>query len=274
MTNNNHKSVCGFSETLVSYLYVEEIGAAEKLRFERHVLTCRECSDELSAFGGIRSAMQNWREEEFAALSTPVFELPKETAKQSAASQFANEQNYPGRIARWRELFSLNRLRTAGAAAAFAAVAICFGLFYFATLTPNDGYQKDMAEINQPELSPPASASVSPTADDSTSTVNNEESNKSAPETAFRKNSVAPDSKANLTKPAARETVKAVSNEASKVSTVKSNVRPKPVIKTNSVPASPRRAIGQRAPEIEFSSRVEEDRSLRLMDLFDEIGKL
>ena len=278
MTNNNHKSACGFSETLVSYLYGEEIGAAEKSRFEAHALNCRVCSDELSAFGGIRSAFQSWREQEFAPLATPVFELPTpQETPQPIAALAANKRDFGGWTARLREMISANLMWSAGAAIAFAALAVCFGLFSAAYLTPNGDHKKDMAEISQPlPGSPPAAAvSVSPVVNKTNSDVSEKNSKQSMPENAPKSIALAPGSKTNSAKPSSRETNKAAGSEIQQAVNVKPNVRAKSATKAATVLSPPaRRTTSPRAPEIEFSSRVEEDRSLRLMDLFDEIGKL
>ncbi|HEX8195991.1 MAG TPA: hypothetical protein VF571_07375 [Pyrinomonadaceae bacterium] len=82
MQNNNHKSDlnCAFGETLVAVLY-NEATEAETENFERHLSRCRECSEELAAFGMLRNAVSDWRENEFVPLSLPNIVLPDETQK-------------------------------------------------------------------------------------------------------------------------------------------------------------------------------------------------
>jgi|GEM_PF-3157727 len=80
--NNNHKSDlnCAFGETLVAVLY-NEATAAETENFERHLNRCRECSEEIAAFGMLRNTVSDWRETEFAPLALPSIVLPDEIQK-------------------------------------------------------------------------------------------------------------------------------------------------------------------------------------------------
>jgi len=80
--NNNHKSDlnCAFGETLVAVLY-NEATAAETENFERHLNRCRECSEEIAAFGMLRNAVSDWRENEFVPLALPNIVLPGEIQK-------------------------------------------------------------------------------------------------------------------------------------------------------------------------------------------------
>src|SRR2546423_64107 len=59
MTDNNK---CARAEDLVGYLY-DEATADERLSFEQHLNTCVACRDELAAFGHVRGAVREWREE-------------------------------------------------------------------------------------------------------------------------------------------------------------------------------------------------------------------
>ena len=81
MLNNNHKnSTCTFAEPLISYLY-GEIGVAEKAEFEAHLGNCSSCGNELAEFGFARSAVQEWKINEFDVLPTPAFAIPSNSAK-------------------------------------------------------------------------------------------------------------------------------------------------------------------------------------------------
>ncbi|HTI36673.1 MAG TPA: zf-HC2 domain-containing protein [Vicinamibacterales bacterium] len=46
-------------EQLISYLY-DDVSAAERLAFERHLRGCAECHDELVALRGLRSTLSAW----------------------------------------------------------------------------------------------------------------------------------------------------------------------------------------------------------------------
>lgn len=75
MMNNNHKNHgCGFSEQLVSYLYGETSGA-ETAQFERHLPACAVCADEYEAFSGVKFSVGNWKKKEFARLATPLIQI-------------------------------------------------------------------------------------------------------------------------------------------------------------------------------------------------------
>ena len=254
MNSSNHNS-CNFSDLLVSYLY-GEIDEQEKSRFESHVLNCGACADEISAFGGVRSSVLNWRETEFAALSTPVIELPFETEKATILSSETTASR--SRLAGLRELFSLSPVWT-GAATACAALAICAGLFYAAFSSPNEnnvaGTNKNVSVASVP----------APTVDDKNSTTaggTKDERADEAPKPEIRK-----DKKQNQPKyaPAAE---KAVVADNADVKSVKTSVAPKPANKEK--PANGKKTPKQ--SDIEFTTREEEDKSLRLADLFDEVS--
>lgn len=255
MNSSNHNS-CNFSDLLVSYLY-GEIGEQEKSRFESHVLNCSACADEVSAFGGVRSSVLNWRETEFATLPTPVFELPFETEKTIVSTETtAASRSWLNGL---RELFSLSPVWT-GAATACAALAICAGLFYVAfSSMPNEN---DVAGTNKNV----SVASVpAPTVDDKNVTSGvgtKDEQTDETPKPEIRK-----DKKQNQPKsvPAAE---KAVVADNADVKPVRINVAPKPSNKEK--PANVKKTPKQ--SDIEFTTREEEDKSLRLTDLFDEVS--
>lgn len=66
---------CTFTEQLALYLY-DEIAAAEKALFESHLQKCDSCANELADFTALRSSVLEWRETDFAPLLTPVIVLP------------------------------------------------------------------------------------------------------------------------------------------------------------------------------------------------------
>jgi cytoskeletal protein RodZ len=255
MNSSNHNS-CNFSDLLVSYLY-GEIGEQEKSRFESHVLNCSVCADEISAFGCVRSSVRNWRETEFAALPTPVFQLPTETEKTILSTETTTASR--SRLADLRELFSLSPALT-GAATACAALAICAGLFYVAfSSLPNEnnvaGTNKNVSVASVP----------APTVDDKNSTSaagTKDEQPDDTPKPEIRK-----DKKQNQQK-SVPATEKAVVTDSADVKTVRTNVAPKPANKEN--PANVKKTPKQ--SDIEFTTREEEDKSLRLADLFDEVS--
>ncbi|HEX8567452.1 MAG TPA: hypothetical protein VF648_17570 [Pyrinomonadaceae bacterium] len=127
--NNNHKSDlnCAFGETLVAVLY-NEATAAETENFERHLNRCRECSEELAAFGMLRNAVSDWRETEFAPLALPNIVLPDEIQKIEPA---VTEKHSP--LQSLRAFFTPANFGWQMAAAGFAGFIILGLLFIGST---------------------------------------------------------------------------------------------------------------------------------------------
>lgn len=284
MDSNNHNSSCNFSDLLVSYLY-GEIGEQEKLRFESHVSGCKACADEIFAFGGVRSSVLSWRETEFAKLPTPVIVLPAvETAEKTANLSTAetNVAAAASRATRWlaslRELFSLNPKWT-GAATACAALAICAGLFYIAVISLLPDKEQDVAGTNQN-----ASVSVvpSPAVDDRSLTTGAEtgtsdkqqQQQQQQPDELLLKPEIKKDKKKNQPKSAPLPPEKAViaaARNAPDVKAVITSVTPKPANKEKAQQTQAKNPARQADIEL-TTTREEEDKSLRLSDLFDEVS--
>lgn len=70
MLESNYNKDCAFSEQTISYLY-DEISLQEKSVFENHLENCLICADEIHGFGLTRSAVSYWKENEFETLNTP-----------------------------------------------------------------------------------------------------------------------------------------------------------------------------------------------------------
>src|SRR5262245_17805117 len=51
---------CGRKDDLVAYLY-DEVGAAERVSFERHLGDCDACRHELTAFERVRDDLSAWQ---------------------------------------------------------------------------------------------------------------------------------------------------------------------------------------------------------------------
>lgn len=124
MNENNHQnSSCSFAAEIVSYIY-DEIGEREKSVFEAHLANCATCPEELADFMEIRFSVADWRETEFAPLSTPVTEIPFEHEQVRNISAVSGSW--------WSNLSQLFSLSPAWmtATTAMAALVICFGVFY------------------------------------------------------------------------------------------------------------------------------------------------
>lgn len=124
--NHNHSSPsCAYAEELISYLY-GEADAGEKIKFEAHLPNCAPCADELASFGLVRSAVLDWRAQDFSKLETPLIEIPARQSNSSFAPAVAAEESNSW-FGGLRKLFSLNP----ATAAAFAVLVIGAGLAFY-----------------------------------------------------------------------------------------------------------------------------------------------
>ena len=135
MLNNNHNS-CQFAEQTVSYLY-GEAAASEKAEYELHLKTCPTCADELAGFGFIRSSVLDWRNEDFAKLQTPAFDIPATKSKNvfSPASNPSESRSWFGGLGK---IFNFNP-----ATAAFAdgrVVELRAGELFYIPPEPHDSW--------------------------------------------------------------------------------------------------------------------------------------
>jgi len=71
---------CGFEHEIVSYMY-DELGGAERTQFETHLVDCSACTDEFAAVSFSRFSVFEWQKEEFAHLATPEIVIPYESRK-------------------------------------------------------------------------------------------------------------------------------------------------------------------------------------------------
>lgn len=115
MLSNNHKS-CSFSEQIVEYIY-DEISAKDKTNFESHLIDCLPCADEIAGFGLVRSSIGEWRKEEIFALDAPALQIPVMQTVKSEKSSWFDE---------FRKLFTF----TPAWAAGFAVLLVCVGLVW------------------------------------------------------------------------------------------------------------------------------------------------
>lgn len=120
---------CARAEDLVTYLY-NEATQMEAKDFEAHVRQCASCRTELSAFGDVREAVGEWRQQSLGSLASPAFEA---NAARAYASVVAPARRRSG-LAALREFFALSpvwmRAATALVAVAFCALA-AIAIAYF-----------------------------------------------------------------------------------------------------------------------------------------------
>lgn len=110
-TDFEHILACGSEGELVSYLYGEAT-AAERTRFESHLLECTACTDEFAELSDARFGVYDWQRKEFAPMETPAIVINYARPEAAAA------------VVGWRSLLSFNWPTFAMAAALLAVVAV------------------------------------------------------------------------------------------------------------------------------------------------------
>jgi len=71
----NAKNNCPLTGEIVSYIYGELEGKAE-FEFETHLADCTACTDEFAAVSESRYSVFEWKKEAFDPLPTPSFDVP------------------------------------------------------------------------------------------------------------------------------------------------------------------------------------------------------
>lgn len=248
INNNGHQnSPCTFAEQLAAYLY-DEIDGAEKIGFESHLHSCKACTDELSGFSVVRSSILEWRTGEFEHLATPAFALP-------AAPEIITEKR--SWFAAIQGMFTVSPMQAA-AFAAIAVLVISAGLFWFAAKRLDN---QELAKVKNTENKHIDNQPVS-----------SENIENPIPAPTINKNSRVQDNAVGTPK-TSTPTVKSQSNAPFKIS---------------SQPAAPKTEINSTAPNTNTTPKIkapvknhapvldndedDEDNSLRLSDMFEEIG--
>jgi len=267
MLNNNHKRAsCGFTEQMVSYFY-NETSQAEKAVFETHLTNCPHCTDELASFGFVRSSLIEWRDEEFFKLEAPVFEISTiKTVNQSVESDLRSW------FLNLRKMFSFNPMT---ATAVLAALIVCIGLVFIAVSSSSNS---ELAEVDNKTNEKNNekivfSSNVNKINEESDETIAQDISNKSLP-------GISPKSTNTETKDlqplpirekrlASKDSVVRVSDNT-KNDSEKSETVPN-LKETNKENKKSTAVQKQRVPNL-TSLDDDEDKSVRLADLFEEIG--
>ena len=76
---------CPRTNEIVSYMY-GEIGGTSELEFETHLADCMACTDEFAAVSVARFSVFEWQKEEFAHLPTPEIVIPYASTADVAAT--------------------------------------------------------------------------------------------------------------------------------------------------------------------------------------------
>lgn len=256
---------------MLSYLY-GEIGSEEKIKFESHLDHCRTCDDELASFGFIRSKIEDWREESFSPLENPPINIhygSEKTVTLKSASQISLTE-------RIRQLFFQTPFITAGSAA-FAVLLLVVGLILFFNGQTGSPDRAEVPPPSQIEESPakapektvqapqnelvenPDEEVVRPSKSDIADNDNKKMEERPQPVRPQRMES-------SVKKELARKDGKRVpQNQKPNSQTVAKEPSGK-----NKKPA-PKPAV-EELPIFSNFSEAEDDETLRLADLFDEVG--
>jgi hypothetical protein len=244
MLNNGNKKECGFADDIVAYIY-DEIGSAERTKFESHLAGCMACTDEFAGISNARFAMFEWHKEEFAHLSTPEIVIPYAAKPKTTEAV--------GLFAGLRDLLTLPGWPSAVMVA--GAVVICIGLGFFAINYVGNGAQ--VADNKQPVIN---DQSVPPVAVQNQQSVPNAPSMKSANESNLNGASLTASTKATPDR---------------EIRPVRASLNNQRFRYGRSLTASTRNvqpAIQQRKAPALTAFDDDDDKSLRLADLFDEGG--
>jgi len=261
MLNNTSKnSSCDYTEQLISYFY-DETNQAEKAAFDAHLTNCLDCTDELAGFGFVRSSIIEWRDEEFSNLNAPVFEIPaikaaNQTIKSDSRSWLSD----------FRRLFSFNPM---AAAAVFTALTVCAGLVFLAVKSSNNWEVAGIDNKNSEKIA--ASPTVGKINEEPKETIAESDSDNSSPGKSPKSTGAAPKNSQPLT---AREkrlaagdsVVRASSSAKDNTEKLENNRNMKETNREN----KKRTAQKQTVPSL-TTLDDEEDKTVRLADLFDEI---
>ena len=147
MKNNGTNTNCPFADEIVSYIY-DEITGTQRSMFETHLADCMVCTDEFAAVSNARFSVFEWRKEEFAHLPTPEIVIPYPVKKA------VGEENAPvGILAGVRGWLSLVNFPVAVA----AALLVTIGLGFLA-ITYLGGSDQQIANIEVKDPTSPANS--------------------------------------------------------------------------------------------------------------------
>lgn len=76
MRDSDIKTNCRFSEEVIAYIY-DELSPGDRDEFDSHLIDCSDCIEELAAVSLSHYSVHEWRTIEFEPLATPVFEIPQ-----------------------------------------------------------------------------------------------------------------------------------------------------------------------------------------------------
>ena len=242
MLNNGNKKECGFADDIVAYIY-DEIGSAERRKFESHLAGCTACTDEFAGISNARFSVFEWRKEEFAHLSTLEIVIPY--AAKNRAVETA------GFFAGLCDLLTLSGWSSAVMVA--GTVVICIGLGFVAMnfVGSNQQVSENKKTVVNEQIAPP----VIPPGQQNVTVAQ-------APQKELTPNST--------TLPALAKSVPSRNIRPERASIQVRRVREKNLT-ASTLPVQPSNQQKRKTPAL-TAYDDEDDKSLRLADLFDEGG--
>ena len=229
----NGKSTCPLTDEIVSYMY-GEIGGKVESDFEMHLAACTACTDEFAAVADSRFSVFEWKKEAFDPLPTPLFDVPYQR------ETHANEIGFAAVVKAWAQRFSIP-VAVAAVLALFAGV----GVIMFETASEPSVSVRNVRPVVQPESEPesPAPALVAPEPPEPRDVVQVKRPSRPAANPV----------RVSIVRPKTTDRSRVIVSEK------------KPSKDLNSVPQS------QKAPAL-TAYQENDDESLRLAELFDEVG--
>ena len=237
---------CRFSADLLPYLY-NEASEGDMALFRAHLGGCAACGSELESLGTVRNSLIEWQAD-FRTIETPAISIPYETSPAPPPIRAAD-----GLIRRTRLFFAESPIFGIGSAA-FAAVLLGAALFFVARTLNNN----EVAVTPAPHT--PIAASASPAEVKATPEIASSNANTGIADPAELKR--------------IPETVAKDDDIPREATQREGSVRSR-----TEVPAE-RRTVPRRVRSVTPPSGLpklanfeeDEDKSLRLADLFAEIG--
>ncbi|HLM59354.1 MAG TPA: hypothetical protein VK308_00995 [Pyrinomonadaceae bacterium] len=249
LNNTNNNSSCAFADDIVEYFYGES-EVKEKSKFDAHLESCSSCADELAAFGFVRASVLEWRDADFSTLELPNFNV--------AVEELSTVETTGQRRDWFAEIKKLFVFQPALATAALAFLVACAGFALFAL---NFSKMENVAEIDRYDAqklgaSPTIEKVVLPPA------VNSPEK---PPE--IKDKTMTPEF---VRQPAAAPVKSAikVSNRAEEASSPVRENRENKDTRIRDKKSSPKKTQIPDSTDID----EDEDKTIRLADLFEEIG--
>lgn len=255
--NNQNHHTCEFGLESIEYLY-DQLGEAQKSKFEAHLHNCLSCSAEFSAFAEVRSSISDWKNLEFSNLTAPVISIPYKEAEKTNI----NVKVGSSWLDNLRVLFAFSPVWKT--AAASALIIVFAGVVY---LVFNSSTQNELAGMdNKPIVNTEASPAIEKNLE--TNDLSSKSSEPSQISQDFSQSEKETSGKVkNVPVKILTDSAKKDSSPVKKVKSLQASETPK----KNAVNVKPKSSEMQNLPRLNALPEDDEDDSLRLADLFAEI---